>query len=122
MALALLWYIKYKPRLRRLPAGQGPVATQLHYLRELWRLGLPIGGTYAVEVGLFAFAALCMGHHGQHAVGSPSDCPANRLGGLYGASGMSYAVTMRIGLHYGGGHLLGARLAGRVGIAFGARR
>jgi MATE family multidrug resistance protein len=33
---------------------------------------------------------------------------------------MSYAVTMRIGLHYGGGQLLDARLAGRVGITFGA--
>jgi MATE family multidrug resistance protein len=34
-------------------------------------------------------------------------------------AGMSYAVTMRIGQHYGAGQLLQARLAGRVGIGFG---
>ncbi len=35
-------------------------------------------------------------------------------------AGMSYAVTMRIGQHYGAGQLLQARMAGRVGIGFGA--
>ena len=35
-------------------------------------------------------------------------------------AGISYAITMRIGQHYGAGQLLDARLAGRVGIAFGA--
>ena len=40
------------------PLGTGLLRLNTTYLRELWRLGLPIGGTYAVEVGLFAFAAL----------------------------------------------------------------
>jgi len=35
-------------------------------------------------------------------------------------AGMSYAITMRIGQHYGAGQLPKARLAGRVGIGFGA--
>ena len=35
-------------------------------------------------------------------------------------TGLSYAVTMRVGLYYGAGKLLAARSAGRVGIAFGA--
>ena len=35
-------------------------------------------------------------------------------------TGLSYAVTMRVGLYYGAGNLLAARSAGRVGIGFGA--
>ncbi|MGH8412257.1 MAG: NorM family multidrug efflux MATE transporter, partial [Pseudomonas sp.] len=64
MALALIWYIKYNRAYDAYPLRKGLLRPNLHYLRELWRLGLPIGGTYAVEVGLFAFAALCMGTMG----------------------------------------------------------
>jgi len=35
-------------------------------------------------------------------------------------AGMSYAITMRVGQHYGAGQLVDARMSGRVGIAFGA--
>src|SRR5471032_1684309 len=99
MALLLAWHIRRHPAYAAYPIRQGLMRPSGRYLKELWRLGLPIGGTYAVEVGLFTFAAVSMAFM----------IPV----------GISYAVTMRIGQHYGAGNLLQARTAGWVGIAFG---
>ena len=64
MAVALALHIRRHPAYDAYPLRQGLSRPNRQYLKELWRLGLPIGGTYAVEVGLFAFAALCMGTMG----------------------------------------------------------
>jgi MATE family multidrug resistance protein len=120
MALALIWYIKYNRAYDAYPLRKGLLRPNLHYLRELWRLGLPIGGTYAVEVGLFAFAALCMGTMGSTQLASHQIALQIVSVAFMVPAGMSYAITMRIGQHYGAGNLMEARLAGRVGIGFGA--
>ncbi len=70
MALALAWHIRRHPAYDAYPLRQGLSRPNRQYLKELWRLGLPIGGTYAVEVGLFAFAALCMGTMGSTQLGA----------------------------------------------------
>jgi MATE family multidrug resistance protein len=98
----------------------GPVRPSLPALRELWRLGLPIGGTYMVEVGLFAFAALCMGVLGSTELAAHQIALQIVSTAFMVPTGLSYAVTMRVGQHYGAGNLLAARSAGRVGIGFGA--
>ncbi|MDF2395221.1 NorM family multidrug efflux MATE transporter [Pseudomonas sp. 3MA1] len=120
MALALAWHIKRHPAYAAYPLRQGLARLNTHYLRELWRLGLPIGGTYAVEVGLFAFAALCMGTMGSTQLAAHQIALQIVSVAFMVPAGISYAITMRIGQHYGAGQLLDARLAGRVGIAFGA--
>ena len=120
MALALAWHIKRHPAYRNYPLLRGLSRPNWQYLRELWRLGLPIGGTYAVEVGLFAFAALCMGTMGSTQLAAHQIALQIVSAAFMVPAGISYAITMRIGLHYGAGQLLDARLAGRVGIAFGA--
>ena len=120
MALALAWHIHRHPAYDAYPLRQGLSRLNLTYLRELWRLGLPIGGTYAVEVGLFAFAALCMGTMGSTQLAAHQIALQIVSAAFMVPAGMSYAITMRIGQHYGGGDLLGARLAGRVGIGCGA--
>jgi multidrug resistance protein, MATE family len=73
-----------------------------------------------VEVGLFAFAALCMGTMGSTQLAAHQIALQIVSVAFMVPAGMSYAITMRIGQHYGGGDLLRARLAGRVGIGFGA--
>src|SRR5476649_124000 len=120
MALALAWHIKRHPAYRNYPLLRGLSRPNWQYLRELWRLGLPIGGTYAVEVGLFAFAALCMGTMGSTQLAAHQIALQIVSVAFMVPAGMSYAVTMRIGQHYGAGQLLQARMAGRVGIGFGA--
>lgn len=120
MAMTLMWYIKYSRAYDAYPLSKGLLRPNRQFLRELWRLGLPIGGTYAVEVGLFAFAALCMGTMGSTQLAAHQIALQIVSVAFMVPAGLSYAVTMRIGQHYGAGQLLSARLAGRVAIAFGA--
>ncbi|NIF26539.1 NorM family multidrug efflux MATE transporter [Pantoea sp. Tr-811] len=120
MAIALALYIRWHPAYADYPLRKGLSRPSLAALRELWRLGLPIGGTYMVEVGLFAFAALCMGVLGSTELAAHQIALQIVSTAFMVPTGLSYAVTMRVGLYYGGGNLLAARSAGRVGIGFGA--
>ena len=120
MALALMGYIHSNRTYAAYPLSAGLFRLNTEYLRELWRLGLPIGGTYAVEVGLFAFAALCIGTLGSTQLAAHQVALQIVSVAFMVPAGMSYAVTMRIGQHYGAGQLMHARMAGRVGIGFGA--
>jgi MATE family multidrug resistance protein len=120
MALALMLHIRQHRAYTAYPIRQGLLRPSGAALRELWRLGLPIGGTYAVEVGMFAFAALCMGTMGSTQLAAHQIALQIVSVAFMIPAGLSYAVTMRVGQHYGGGDLLAARLAGRVGIGFGA--
>jgi multidrug resistance protein, MATE family len=120
MALLLAWHVMRHSAYSPYPLWRGLLRPAWRELQELLRLGLPIGGTYAVESGLFAFAALCMG-----ALGSPQ-LAAHQIAimSVYVAFmvpvGISYAITFRIGQHFGAGRLLEARRAGRLGIGLGA--
>jgi MATE family multidrug resistance protein len=120
MAALLALHIRQHPAYAAFPIRVGFWSPSLQHLKELWRLGLPIGGTYAVEVGLFTFAAFCMGAMGSNQMAAHQIALQSVSMAFMIPVGISYAVTMRIGLHYGAGNLLLARTAGRVGIAFGA--
>jgi MATE family multidrug resistance protein len=119
MALALALHIRYHKAYAAYPIHEGLMHVSRTCLKELWRLGLPIGGTYAVEVGLFTFAAFCMGAMGSTQMAAHQIALQSVSMAFMIPVGISYAVTMRIGLHYGGANLLLARTAGRMGIAFG---
>ncbi|AHG38774.1 multidrug transporter [Pseudomonas syringae CC1557] len=119
MALALALHIKRHPAYAAYPIGKGLSKLSRSHLKELWRLGLPIGGTYAVEVGLFTFAAFCMGAMGSTQMAAHQIALQTVSMAFMIPVGISYAVTMRIGQHYGAGNMLMARTAGRVGIGFG---
>ncbi|MFS0825296.1 NorM family multidrug efflux MATE transporter [Pseudomonas phoenicis] len=120
MAIALALYIRWHPIYAPHPLRQGLARPSLKALRELLRLGLPIGGTYMVEIGLFAFAALCMGVLGSTELAAHQVALQIVSTAFMVPTGLSYAVTMRVGLYFGAGRLLAARSAGRVGIGFGA--
>lgn len=119
MALALALHIHRHPAYAAYPIHKGLGQLSRSHLAELWRLGLPIGGTYAVEVGLFTFAAFCMGAMGSTQMAAHQIAIQSVSMAFMIPVGISYAVTMRIGLHYGAGNPLMVRTAGRVGIAFG---
>ncbi|MGE7993576.1 NorM family multidrug efflux MATE transporter [Pseudomonas sp. NPDC089554] len=120
MAIALALYIRWHSAYEAYPLRKGLSRPSLPALRELWRLGLPIGGTYMVEVGLFGFAVLLMGVLGSTQLAAHQIALQIISTAFMVPAGLSYAVTMRVGLYYGAGNLLAARSAGRVGIAFGA--
>lgn len=120
MALLLAWHVTRHPAYAAYSLRHGLLQPRLDDLRELLRLGLPIGGTYAVESGLFAFAALCMGALGSQALAAHQVAIMSVYVAFMVPVGISYAVTFRIGQHFGAGRLEDARRAGRLGIGMGA--
>ncbi|GFM49877.1 MATE family efflux transporter [Pseudomonas cichorii] len=119
MALALALHIRRHPAYAAYPIRKGLWQLSGSHLKELWNLGLPIGGTYAVEVGLFTFAAFCMGAMGSTQMAAHQIAVQTVSMAFMIPVGISYAVTMRIGQHYGAGNIVMARTAGRLGISFG---
>lgn len=120
MALLLAWHALRHPAYAGYPLWRGLLRPRWSELQELLRLGLPIGGTYAVESGLFAFAALCMGALGSTQLAAHQIALQSVYVAFMVPVGISYAVTFRIGQHFGAGRLREAQRAGRLGIGLGA--
>ncbi|MEK1906428.1 MAG: NorM family multidrug efflux MATE transporter [Pseudomonas sp.] len=120
MALLLAWHLTRHPAYAAYRLRDGLLKPCLAEVKELLRLGLPIGGTYAVESGMFAFATLCMGAIGSHALAAHQVAIMSVYVAFMVPVGISYATTFRIGQHYGAGRIREARRAGRLGIASGA--
>jgi MATE family multidrug resistance protein len=120
MAIVLAVHIGRHRAYSAYPIRKGLLRPSLVSIRELWRLGLPIGGTYAVEVGVFAFAALCMGLLGSVPLAAHQIALQIVSVAFMVPAGMSYAVTLRIGRHYGAEDMHTVLLVGRLGIGVGA--
>ena len=120
MALALALYILMAPHYRLYTLRQGIGRPQRSEMRALLRLGLPIGGTYAAEQGLFTFATLCMGALGSTQLAAHQIAIQTVALAFIVPQGLSYAVTFRVGLHYGAGHPHLSRLSGHLGMGLGA--
>jgi MATE family multidrug resistance protein len=87
--------------------------------RAMLRLGLPIGGILAFEVGVFNAAAFAMG-----LIGAPSlaaHAIALQIAGItfMVPMGLGQAATVRVGRAYGAGDREGVRRAGWTAFALG---
>ena len=120
MALLLMLYIRAQAFYRPWPLLAGLFRLQPDALRENLRLGLPIGGTYIVESGLFFVATLCMGALGSTALAAHQIAIQAVYVAFMVPVGISYAASLRIGQHFGSGNWLAARQTGRLAIALGA--
>ncbi|TWI57541.1 MATE family multidrug resistance protein [Pseudomonas duriflava] len=120
MAIALALTIRHGKAYAAYPIASQLWPPKRAALGETVRLGLPIGGTYAVETSLFAAAALCMGALGATELAAHQI--ANQL--VYVVFmvpvGLAYSTSLRIGQHFGAGNVHLARLTGRLGIGVGA--
>ena len=119
MFVGLLGYVQIDRRFRRYQILGRFWRPDWVRFREIFRLGLPIGVTLIMEVGLFASAGYMMGW-----VGS-AELAAHQIA-LQCASvtfmvplGLSQAATVRVGLAAGAGDLAGVRRAGIAALAMG---
>ena len=85
-------------------------------LKAVFRLGWPIAGIYAVEVGLFSASSLLMGRFGAIAVAAHQICLGVTSVTFMVPLAIGQATTVRVGFHMGAGALARARLAGFVAI------
>lgn len=120
MAAALALYILRSQLYRQYDLLCGLLRPRRDEMLALLRLGLPIGGTYAAEQGMFTFATLCMGALGSVQLAAHQIAIQAVTLAFILPQGLSYAVTFRVGQHLGGDRPRDLRRAGRLGIAAGA--
>ncbi len=89
------------PRMRRLRLFPLPWRTDRSEMAALWRLGLPIGGTIAAEVGVFAAATLLMGLIGPATLGAHTIALQIASLAFMVPLGLGQAATVRIGRAFG---------------------
>jgi len=87
------------------------------YLKDLIRLGFPIGVTFTMEVSLFAVVSLLMGYLSTTAVAAHQIAINLASITFMVAFGISSAVTIRVGQNLGRKSLSNARFSGYTGIA-----
>jgi len=111
MAAALLAYARFAPPMRRFRMTHAPTL-DWQRLREFVHLGVPIGGTVVLEIGLFSAAVLLMG------LISPIHIAAHQIAVQLAAVvfmiplGFAQASTIRVGYAAGSGDRDGVRRAG----------
>ena len=120
MALLLALHIRWQAFYRPWPLLPGLLRPTRGHLAENLRLGLPIGGTYVVESGLFFVAALCMGALGSIELAAHQIAIQAVYVVFMVPVGISYAASLRIGQHYGAQRWQAARATGRLAIGLGA--
>jgi MATE family multidrug resistance protein len=89
-------------------------------LRKLLVVGMPISGSYLLEFGVFAAAALLMGHIGTTALAAHQIALQTAAVMFMVPFGISLAATVRVGQAVGRGDAPASRRAGLVAIGLGA--
>ncbi len=118
MALAAAGYVALRYRRYRVLRGlRRPDPT---VLRELFRVGWPIGLTLGFEGGLFAFTALLMGLFGQAALAGHQIAVQAASVTFMIPVGLSIATGVRVGQAVGRRDPVGMRRAGLTGIVLSA--
>jgi len=120
MFLMMLGYIVWHRRYRRYNMFGNFFNIDWARLREIFRIGTPIGLTVMAEVGLFSAAAILMGLLGTDEVAAHAVALQITSMAFMVPLGLSMATTVRVGLAYGGGSREGIRKAGwsSIGMTF----
>lgn len=119
MFLALVIYILRHEQLKEYRIFQEWHRIKPHILRELIQIGLPIGVSAALEVGLFTIITYLMGALGTDVLAAHQIVFQTILVIFMVPLGMSFAMTARVGQWMGQQNLKAAKQAGIVGIAIG---
>jgi MATE family multidrug resistance protein len=99
MLLAIAGYTMARPRVRL--RRHEPVGPDRAMLRDVLRVGLPVGGQFGLEVGLFSFAAVMMGWLGPLQLAAHQVTINIASTTFMVALGVSMAGSIRVGQHIG---------------------
>lgn len=112
MTLVMLAYVLRDKRFRRYYILGRLWRADWSRLREIFRIGLPIGVMWVLEVGVFTAALLLMGLIGTTAIAAHQIALQCAAITFMVPLGMSMAATVRVGVAIGAGDMAGARRAG----------
>jgi MATE family multidrug resistance protein len=119
MFAALFAFVLLDRRFRRLRVLAGLLRPPRAELAELLKVGAPIGGAMAMEVGVFAGAALAMGLIGTAELAAYQIALQLAAIAFMVPMGVGQAATVRVGLFAGSGDAAGVARAGWTAIALG---
>jgi MATE family multidrug resistance protein len=120
MFIVLVVHVVSSPGLASLRLLQGALARHWRDLDDILRLGVPIGGHLAIEVGAFVATGVIMGLIGTQAAGANQIVLNVATITFMVPLGLAHAATVRCGLELGGERPHAARRAGLVALAIGA--
>jgi MATE family multidrug resistance protein len=120
MFAGLVGFIAWDRHLRRYHLFGRLWRFDVARLREVAQIGLPIAGSMALEISVFAFAAIAMGWFGAVAVAAHAIAVQIASATFMVPMGIAQAATARVGLMTGAGRAAAAARAGWIGIALGA--
>jgi MATE family multidrug resistance protein len=112
MAVALFVYVLSDRRFRRYAVLGRLWRPDWSRFREIFRIGLPIGSMWVLEVGVFSGAIYLMGLIGTTALAAHQIAMQCASISFMVPLGLAQAATVRVGLAIGAGDLAGARRAG----------
>ncbi|MFN4283962.1 MAG: MATE family efflux transporter [Alphaproteobacteria bacterium] len=112
MAAALLAYVLLDRRFKRYAILGRLWRADWSRFREIFRIGLPIGSMWVLEVGVFSGAIYLMGLIGTTALAAHQIALQCASVSFMVPLGLAQAATVRVGLAIGAGDLPGARRAG----------
>ncbi|MCC7393532.1 MAG: MATE family efflux transporter [Sphingomonadaceae bacterium] len=117
--IAYVIIIEWDRRFRRFHLFGRMWRAEWGRMRELLRIGLPIGGTILAEAGLFSGAAFLMGRMGEAPLAAHTIALQIIALIFQIPFGVGQAATIRVGLAYGAGDRAGIGRAGWTAIAMG---
>jgi MATE family multidrug resistance protein len=117
--LALLGYVLLDPQFRRYQILVRFWRPDWPRFREVFRIGLPIGITLVMEVGLFAGAGFVMGWIGTAELAAHQIALQCAAVTFMVPLGLAQAATVRVGLAAGGNDAAGVRRAGIAALLMG---
>ncbi|MFO2465970.1 MATE family efflux transporter [Pseudomonas sp. 15FMM2] len=88
-------------------------------IKAVWKLGLPIAGTYASEAGFFSVLTLLIGTLGMEALAAQTILNQIIYIVFMFSAGISHAASIHISEACGTGHYQRARQLGRLGLLLG---
>lgn len=113
----VVWLITFFAAQRSGPEGEASAETKVVSLREIFRIGMPIGFQFLAEIGVFALIAVIAGKLGVNVASAHQIALGLASFTFMITLGVSSATSVRVG------HAIGRRenprRAGLVGISFG---
>jgi MATE family multidrug resistance protein len=119
MAATLEWQFRHRPGLRELNAADEVPPAPGEDLREVLRVGLPIGLILLAEAGLFVLAALLMARFGDATVAAYQIAINFAALAFMIPLGVALGTTVRVGHAAGAGERAASRYRGFVGMGMG---
>ena len=116
MFITIAAYAKFSPAFRKYNVFAGLMKVHVETIREVFRVGWPIGISHGIEAGLFAITSLTMGLIGTVALASHQVAIQCAAYTFMVPMGIGIAASVRVGQAVGMKDYKGAQRAGNVAL------